>query len=51
MSAFTPRGNTRALVLGTLAFTVSFYAWAMLGPLGPDLQDALGRAFHSLTGK
>jgi len=29
-------------VLGTLAFTVSFYAWAMLGPLGPDLQDALG---------
>jgi NNP family nitrate/nitrite transporter-like MFS transporter len=42
VSAFTPRGNTRALVLGTLAFTVSFYAWAMLGPLGPDLQDALG---------
>ncbi len=42
MSTFEPRGNTRALVLGTLAFTVSFYAWAMLGPLGPDLQDALG---------
>jgi NNP family nitrate/nitrite transporter-like MFS transporter len=41
VSAFEPRGNTRALVLGTLAFTVSFYAWAMLGPLGPDLQDAL----------
>jgi NNP family nitrate/nitrite transporter-like MFS transporter len=42
VSAFEPKGNTRALVLGTLAFTVSFYAWAMLGPLGPDLQDALG---------
>ncbi|HMN98634.1 MAG TPA: MFS transporter [Miltoncostaeaceae bacterium] len=42
MSTFEPRGNTRALALGTLAFTVSFYAWAMLGPLGPDLQDALG---------
>jgi NNP family nitrate/nitrite transporter-like MFS transporter len=42
VSAFEPKGNTRALVLGTLAFTVSFYAWAMLGPLGPDLQDSLG---------
>jgi NNP family nitrate/nitrite transporter-like MFS transporter len=42
VSAFAPKGNTRALVLGTLAFTMSFYAWAMLGPLGPDLQDALG---------
>lgn len=42
MSTFEPRGNTRALVLATLAFTVSFYAWSMLGPLGPDLQDSLG---------
>ncbi len=42
MSAFEPKGNARALVLATLAFTVSFYAWSMLGPLGPDLQDALG---------
>ena len=25
-----------------LAFTVCFYAWSLLGPLGPDLQDALG---------
>ena len=41
MSAFVPRGNTRALVLATLAFTVSFYAWSMMGPLGPDLQDLL----------
>jgi len=42
VTTFEPRGNTRALVLATLAFTVSFYAWSMLGPLGPDLQDALG---------
>lgn len=41
MSTFEPRGNTRALVLATLAFTVSFYAWSMLGPLGPDLQDLM----------
>lgn len=40
-SGFTPKGNTRALVLATLAFTVSFYAWSMLGPLGPDLQDLM----------
>ena len=39
---FEPRGNTRALVLATLAFTASFYAWSMMGPLGPDLQDLLG---------
>ena len=28
-------------MLATLAFTVSFYAWSMMGPLGPDLQDLL----------
>jgi len=35
-------GNARQLVLATLAFTVTFYGWALLGPLGPDLQDDLG---------
>ena len=35
-------GNARALTLGTLAFGVCFFAWALLGPLGPDLQDQLG---------
>lgn len=35
------RGNARALVLATTAFTVCFYAWALLGPLGPDLQEQL----------
>lgn len=41
MPTFEPKGNTRALVLATLAFTVSFYAWSMMGPLGPDLQDLM----------
>ena len=35
-------GNARELVLATTAFAVCFYAWALLGPLGPDLQDQLG---------
>jgi len=34
-------GNTRQLVLATLAFTTCFYAWSLLGPLGPDVQDRL----------
>ena len=41
MPTFEPKGNTRALVLATLAFTVSFYAWSMMGPLGPDLQELM----------
>ena len=32
----------RQLALATVAFTVCFYAWSLLGPLGPDLQDELG---------
>ncbi|MCK9248877.1 MAG: MFS transporter [Solirubrobacteraceae bacterium] len=36
-----PPGSRRALVVSTLAFTVAFYAWSLLGPLGPDLQDEL----------
>ena len=38
----TRAGNPRALVLATLSFGICFYAWALLGPLGPDLQDQLG---------
>ncbi|MFN8160861.1 MAG: MFS transporter [Solirubrobacterales bacterium] len=38
----SPQGNPSALALGTIAFTLCFYAWALLGPLGPDLQDQLG---------
>ena len=32
---------SRQLALATVAFTICFYAWSLLGPLGPDLQDAL----------
>ena len=35
-------GNSRQLTLATLSFGLCFYAWALLGPLGPDLQEALG---------
>jgi NNP family nitrate/nitrite transporter-like MFS transporter len=35
-------GNGRQLALALLAFTVTFYGWALLGPLGPDLQEDLG---------
>jgi NNP family nitrate/nitrite transporter-like MFS transporter len=35
-------GNGKQLTLATLAFTVTFYGWALLGPLGPDLQEDLG---------
>ena len=34
--------NGRQLALATVAFTVCFYGWSLLGPLGPDLQDSLG---------
>lgn len=35
-------GAGRQLALATAAFTVCFFAWALLGPLAPDLQDDLG---------
>jgi NNP family nitrate/nitrite transporter-like MFS transporter len=35
-------GNGRQLALALAAFGVTFYGWALLGPLGPDLQDDLG---------
>ena len=37
----SPEG-ARPLGLATAAFLVSFFAWSMLGPLGPDLQDEIG---------
>src|SRR5689334_7149687 len=36
-----PQSNPRALGLATAAFTVCFFAWSMLGPLGPTLQKPL----------
>ena len=31
-------GNGRQLTLALVAFTATFYGWALLGPLGPDLK-------------
>lgn len=42
MSAEPARGNGTQLGLALLAFTVTFYGWALLGPLGPELQEDLG---------
>jgi len=42
MSAPPRAGAGRQLALATIAFTVSFYAWSLLGPLGPDLEEELG---------
>jgi NNP family nitrate/nitrite transporter-like MFS transporter len=42
-------GNGRQLALATIAFTVTFYGWALLGPLGPDLQDDLGLTDNELS--
>nr|WP_246222457.1 MFS transporter [Phytoactinopolyspora limicola] len=36
-----PEGNTLMLALATLGFVVTFWAWALLGPLGPSLRDRL----------
>jgi NNP family nitrate/nitrite transporter-like MFS transporter len=40
---------TRALVLATVAFAASFFAWSLLGPLGPDFQDHLGLSEFELA--
>jgi MFS transporter, NNP family, nitrate/nitrite transporter len=42
MSVPTHEKAGTELALATLAFTVCFFAWSLLGPLSPDLQDALG---------
>lgn len=34
--------TSRQLTLATVAFTICFYGWSLLGPLSPDLQDHLG---------
>jgi MFS transporter, NNP family, nitrate/nitrite transporter len=35
-------GQGAQLALATVAFTVCFYGWSLLGPLSPDLQEDLG---------
>ncbi len=41
MSAPAPEKAGTELALATLAFTACFFAWSLLGPLSPDLQEAL----------
>ena len=43
-----PRARVQ-LSAATVAFTVCFYAWALLGPLGPDLQDELALSDFELS--
>ncbi len=39
------RGATTNLVLATTGFMVNFWAWALLGPLGPGVKERLGLSF------
>ena len=36
---------TRNLLVATIGFTVNFWAWALLGPLGPGVKERLGLSF------
>ncbi len=36
---------TTNLVLATIGFAVNFWAWALLGPLGPGIKERLGLSF------
>jgi NNP family nitrate/nitrite transporter-like MFS transporter len=44
-AAGTPAGAGRNLTLATIGFTVNFWAWALLGPLGPGVKERLGLSF------
>jgi NNP family nitrate/nitrite transporter-like MFS transporter len=39
------RGATGNLAVATVGFTVNFWAWALLGPLGPGIKERLGLSF------
>ena len=45
----TSSAPVRALAIATLAFFTCFFAWSLLGPLGPDLQDHLGLSEFELS--
>ena len=38
-------GAGRNLAIATLGFMVNFWAWALLGPLGPGIKERLGLSF------
>jgi NNP family nitrate/nitrite transporter-like MFS transporter len=44
-TAATRAGATRNLIVATIGFTVNFWAWALLGPLGPGVKERLGLSF------
>ena len=44
-AAATPAGAGRNLVIATIGFTVNFWAWALIGPLGPGVKERLGLGF------
>jgi len=39
------RDAVRNLILATVGFLVNFWAWALLGPLGPGIKERLGLSF------
>ncbi|MGC1209927.1 MAG: MFS transporter [Micromonospora sp.] len=39
------RGATVNLAVATLGFLLNFWAWALLGPLGPGIKERLGLSF------
>ena len=39
------RGATLNLAVATLGFLLNFWAWALLGPLGPGIKERLGLSF------
>ena len=48
-SAGAGAGAGAQLALATIAFTICFYGWSLLGPLSPDLQDQLGLSDFSTS--
>lgn len=40
-----PRGAGLNLTVATVGFLVNFWAWALLGPLGPGIKERLGLSF------
>jgi NNP family nitrate/nitrite transporter-like MFS transporter len=45
MTRSAGRAATLNLVLATIGFMLNFWAWALLGPLGPGIKERLGLSF------
>src|SRR5215217_7392632 len=46
-TATSVSGATLNLAMATTGFLLNFWAWALLGPLGPGLKESLGLSFAS----